>query len=272
MADTYLHGAYGNLGESITQRVTASATVPVYFGTAPVGLVRGYGDLDVVNVPVRISSLADARAKVGYSTDFGSFTLCEAIAAHFDSGADGVGPIYVVNVLDPAVHKSAAATEKAVSFVAGRAEVATDTAVIDTVAVKDSAGSTTYAEGTDYALDYNATAGKIVITAVEGGQIEDGEAKVTYTEMDPDAVDAEDVIGTVTTDGQYSGIQALALLFLLLGHRLDRRGQALHGRCQIIDLVHLFFRVRDPVVDPLVLVLHALYKFIMLLPAYVVFH
>lgn len=213
MADTYLHGAYGNLGESITQRVTASATVPVYFGTAPVGLVRGYGELDVVNVPVRISSLADARAKVGYSTDFGSFTLCEAIAAHFDSGADGVGPIYVVNVLDPAVHKSAAATEKAVSFVAGRAEVATDTAVVDTVAVKDSAGSTTYAEGTDYTLDYNATAGKIVLTAVEGGQIEDGEAKVTYTEMDPDAVDKDDVIGAVSSDGEYSGIQALALLW-----------------------------------------------------------
>ena len=209
----YKHGAYGVLDESIVQRVVESATVPVYFGTAPVGLVRGYSEMDVVNVPVRISSLADARAKVGYSTDFGSFTLCEAIAAHFDNGGDGVGPIYVVNVLDPAVHKASADAEKAVSFVSGRAEVATDTAVIDTVAVKDSTGATTYVEGTDYTLDYDAINGKIVITAVEGGDIEDGEAKVTYTEMDPDAVDAEDVIGTVTTDGQYSGIQALALLW-----------------------------------------------------------
>ena len=209
----YKHGAYGELSESIVQRVVESATVPVYFGTAPVGLVRGYSEMDVVNVPVRISSLADARAKVGYSTDFGGFTLCEAIAAHFDNGSDGVGPIYVVNVLDPAVHKASAATEKAVSFVAGRAEVATDTAVIDTVAVKDSTGTTTYVEGTDYELDYDAINGKLVIAAIEGGDIEDGEAKVTYTEMDPDAVDAEDVIGTVTTDGQYSGIQSLALLW-----------------------------------------------------------
>ena len=209
----YKHGAYGVLDESIVQRVVESATVPVYFGTAPVGLVRGYSEMDVVNVPVRISSLADARAKVGYSTDFGGFTLCEAIAAHFDNGGDGVGPIYVVNVLDPAVHKAGSDAEKAVSFVAGRAEVATDTAVIDTVAVKDSTGATTYVEGTDYTLDYDAINGKIVVTAVEGGDIADGEAKVTYTEMDPDAVDAEDVIGTVTTDGQYSGIQALALLW-----------------------------------------------------------
>lgn len=209
----YKHGAYGLLDDSVVQRVVESATVPVYFGTAPVGLVRGYSEMDVVNVPVRISSLADARAKVGYSTDFGSFTLCEAIAAHFDSGDEGVGPIYVVNVLDPAAHKAAFDAEKAVSFVAGRAEIATDTAILDTVAVKDSSGSATYAEGTDYALDYDAAAGKIVITAVEGGDIEDGAAKVTYSEMDPDAVDAEDVVGTVTSDGQYSGIQSLALLW-----------------------------------------------------------
>ena len=97
----YKHGAYGVLDESIVQRVVTSATVPVYFGTAPVGLVRGYKDADVVNVPVRISSLADARSKVGYSPDFGGFTLCEAIAAHFDNGGDGVGPIYVVNAWAP---------------------------------------------------------------------------------------------------------------------------------------------------------------------------
>lgn len=209
----YKHGAYGVLDESIVQRVVTSATVPVYFGTAPVGLVRGYSEMDVVNVPVRISSLADARAKVGYSTDFGSFTLCEAIAAHFDNGGDGVGPIYVVNVLDPATHKVSSATEKAVSFVAGRAEVATDTAVLDTVAVKDSTGSTTYVEGTDYALDYNVNTNTIVITATEGGSIDDGEAKVTYTEMDPSAVDADDIVGMVSSDGQYSGIAALPLIW-----------------------------------------------------------
>ena len=38
MAD-YLHGAYGHLDESVVQGTVASETVPVYFGTAPVGLV-----------------------------------------------------------------------------------------------------------------------------------------------------------------------------------------------------------------------------------------
>lgn len=209
----YKHGAYAALDASVVQQTVTSETVPVYFGTAPVGLVRGYADLDVVNAPVKISSLADARAKIGYSPDFGSYTLCEAVAAHFDADTDGVGPIYVVNVLDPAVHKKSAETTKEVSFTAGRCEVATDTAVLDTVAVKDSAGSATYVEGTDYTLDYNANSNTIVITAVEEGGISDGAAKVTYTEMDPSAVDADDVVGMVTSDGQYSGIEALALLY-----------------------------------------------------------
>lgn len=352
MAD-YLHGAYGHLGDSIVQRVVESATAPVYFGTAPVGLVRGYDEMDVVNAPVRISSLADARAKVGYSPDFESYTLCEAIAAHFDTDEDGVGPIYVVNVLDPATHKVASVTEKAVSFVAGRAEVATDTAILDTLeiarpavegteqaaavrgngpagaepdfdyaaaylaagvtfedgvigyeptgtvapelyhgdhayvgiafaapdgataceltigdgspvhvdlstdgdnayqgdpleyfafadaeggalapaswevrigwtggdadgtetACRVSRGTAAYVEGADYTLDYNVNTNTIVISAVEGGDIEDGEAKVTYTEMDPSAVDVDDIVGMVTSDGQYSGIAALPLLW-----------------------------------------------------------
>ena len=139
----YKHGAYAALDASVVQQTVASETVPVYFGTAPVGLVRGYAELDVVNSPVKISSLADARAKIGHSEDFGSYTLCEAVAAHFDTDVDGVGPIYVVNVLDPAVHKESTETTKEVVFVAGRAEIATDTAVLDTVKVKDSTRSTT---------------------------------------------------------------------------------------------------------------------------------
>lgn len=209
----YKHGAYAALDASVVQQTVASETVPVYFGTAPVGLVRGYAELDVVNSPVKISSLADARAKIGYSEDFGSYTLCEAVAAHFDTDVDGVGPIYVVNVLDPAVHKGSAETTKEVSFVAGRAEVATDTAVLDTVKVKDSTGATTYVEGTDYTLDYNANSNTVILGAIEGGDIEDGAAQVSYTEMDPGAVDADDIVGMVTSDGQYSGIEALALLY-----------------------------------------------------------
>ena len=135
MAD-YLHGAYAHLDESVVQQTVESATVPVYFGTAPVGLVRGYADTDVVNSPVKIGSLADARAKIGHCEDFASYTLCEAVAAHFDGSGDGVGPIYVVNVLDPDIHRKGGDTEIAVSLVNGRVSHATDSAILDTLRVE----------------------------------------------------------------------------------------------------------------------------------------
>ena len=339
MAD-YLHGAYGHLDASVVQGTVTSETVPVYFGTAPVGLVRGWEDMDAVNAPIKISSLADARAKIGHSEDFASFTLCEAVAAHYDAGVEGVGPIYVVNVLDPNVHRKPSPTSRTVAFANGRAQFATDTAILDTLRVERPAvegapqtshahkaieeamktsgvsykdglisyeptgtidqslvhdgvpyigivfdapegataatlylngkeqqeydltqdsefvtggcplqwfgfaqldGSprtptawevrlewtggdvpetacricrytTAYVEGTDYALDYNANNNSIVLTSLDG-RIADGQATVTYTEMDPAAVTADDVVGMVTSDGQYSGIEALALLY-----------------------------------------------------------
>lgn len=351
MAD-YLHGAYGHLDESVVQGTVASETVPVYFGTAPVGLVRGWEDMDAVNAPVKISSLADARAKIGHSEDFASYTLCEAVAAHFDAGVEGVGPIYVVNVLDPAVHKKASPTARTAVLTAGRASFATDTVILDTLRVERPAvegaaqdmevradgpagdepgfgyaaaykaagvtfsdgvityepagaiapelyhgdhayigiafpapegatacdltvgagspvhvdlstdgdncfagdpleyfafadaegaalapaswevrlawtggsadgtetacrvsrGTDAYVEGTDYTLDYNANTGSVVLSSIDG-RVPDGPVTVAYTEMDPAAVTADDVVGMATADGRYSGIAALQLLY-----------------------------------------------------------
>ena len=56
-----------------------------------------------------------------------------------------------------------------------------------------SRGTDAYVEGADYALDYNANAGAVVLSSIDG-RISDGAAKVTYTEMDPSAVDADDIV------------------------------------------------------------------------------
>ena len=42
MANEYLYGAYGKLGQTIARNAIQSGTVSVYVGTAPVNLVRGY--------------------------------------------------------------------------------------------------------------------------------------------------------------------------------------------------------------------------------------
>lgn len=209
----YKHGAYGYLGDSIVQQTVTSATVPVYIGTAPVGLVSGDAP---VNVPVKLESLTDAQTKVGYNSDFGDYTLCEAIAAHFDAhNEDGVGPIYVINVLDPSKHKESTATDVDVTFKSGVATFAAPDAILSTIVVKDSGGSTTYVEGADYTVEYTyqTTGDHVTITAVSDGDIEDGAAKVTYTAMDPTSVKASDVVGGLTSGGVYSGIASVALVY-----------------------------------------------------------
>ena len=73
----------------------------VYIGTAPVNQVEGGAKL--VNRPVLIKNIADARRMLGYSDDWAKYTLCEAMRAHFEK--NGVGPLVFISVLDPAVHK-----------------------------------------------------------------------------------------------------------------------------------------------------------------------
>lgn len=105
MANEYLYGAYGHIGETVAQSAVQAGTTPVYIGTAPVNLVRGFGEAGIINAPIKITSLVDAQKKIGYSSDWGTFTLCEAVYAHFNNTLGNIGPIYVINVLDPSAGK-----------------------------------------------------------------------------------------------------------------------------------------------------------------------
>ena len=58
---------------------------------------------------VLVNSYAEAVAAVGYSDDFESYTICQAISAAFQ--VIGCGPLVLINVLDPAKHTTAV-TEK----------------------------------------------------------------------------------------------------------------------------------------------------------------
>lgn len=114
---SYKHGVYseksaysGGFGKK------AIGTIPVYIGTAPIHQLNtaGAADFDYskyINKPMLINSLQDARKKIGYSTDFESFTLCEAVAAHFNNGVEAVGPIIVINIFNPANVESSNSTE-----------------------------------------------------------------------------------------------------------------------------------------------------------------
>lgn len=205
MADTYKHGAYADLGTSIAQSAIQAGTVAVYVGVAPVHLVKGYEEANVVNNPVKISNFTDAQKKMGYSDDWSNFTLCEPFAAHFDNGLQNIGPIYAINVLDPSVHKSNETVSKQVSFVNNVAEIKSDKAILDTIVIES------YTTGVDFTVDYNYTTGKIILTSINP-EIK-GQQNVTYYEVDLSKLNTSDIVGGKTAEGVYSGLKAIDLLY-----------------------------------------------------------
>ena len=201
----YKHGAYG---EITTSKVTAAKqgdVVAAYIGTAPINLIRGYADKDLINMPVKVANMSDAQNKLGYSDDWQTFTVCEAFAEHFDNTVGNVGPIYVINVLDPDAHKAAEATTKELTVRNRRAEFESSDIILDTFAIADKV------EGVDYALEYNFAKGTVIVKLLA----DDTASSLTcsYNTVDTSSVETADIIGQTTEDGKYTGLHALKLIY-----------------------------------------------------------
>ena len=200
----YKHGAYGEITASKVTDAQQGATVAAYIGTAPVNLIRGYAEKNLVNMPIKVANMSDTQNKLGYSADWAKFTLCEAFAEHFDNTVGNVGPIYVVNVLDPDAHKATEKTTKELSFSNQRAEFESSDIILDTFAIADKV------EGTDYELGYNYAKGTVVVKLL--GDAEDTALQCSYNTVDASKVTEADIIGQ-TKDGEYTGLHALQLIY-----------------------------------------------------------
>lgn len=111
----YQHGVAAQLAPSQPiPSPTGVGTIPVYVGTAP-----GRAEDPIINQPVLVSSLAQAKALLGYDEDWGKFTLCEAMAAHFDNPQGNVGPVVMINVFDPEKHAGEDAVPVAAADIIG---------------------------------------------------------------------------------------------------------------------------------------------------------
>ncbi|MBR5202383.1 MAG: phage tail sheath family protein [Clostridia bacterium] len=201
----YKHGAFSTLEASVAQNATQASTVAVYVGLAPVNLIRNYAEKEIINLPVKLSDFLNAQKTVGYTKNWTDFTLCEAIGAHLDNRLGAIGPIYVVNVLDPDKHRKSAPTTLNVAFTNGIAEFKSDTVILDTIALADKAIDV------DFTVAYNFTSGKVILTSIGETKL-DGQVEGTYYDVDPAAVTEDDIIGA-NVDGVYSGLQAVSLLY-----------------------------------------------------------
>lgn len=165
--------------------------------TAVIGLVGTAAD-GPVNAPVVVSGPDEAEAQFGAFLEGG--TIRPALKAIWDKG---LCPVVVVNVLDPATHKTDVA---AADFALGTAGVAALAhGHVSAVVVKDQAGDTTYVEDTDYTLD--AVAG--TVTRISGGAIAaEATVSIAYSYLDTSKVLSTDIIGTVNGSGDRTGAQA----------------------------------------------------------------
>lgn len=196
----YLHGAYGVIHAEPNRSAANGRGAVVYIGTAPVHTVAGGGSN--VNKPVLVRSINEARKYFGYSDNWDDYTLCEAMKVHLEDR--GVGPLVLINVLDPATHKAEEATSAQLTPVNGRVTIANAESVIfDTVRVT---GKTA---GTDYVAAYDYKKKVITLTELTSGALGTTALTVTYNTVTPAAVTSAAVIGASDGNGLNTGLYAI---------------------------------------------------------------
>lgn len=179
-------GVYAKREETkVSSPNVAEVGIPFFVGAAPAHLA---GEPAAAGTPVLCTSWDEAVAKLGYSEDWESYPLCEAMYSHFQ--LYGCQPAIFLNVLDPSADGlSEAVEETALAVTDHRAVLAAET-LPDGLTVKS--GESELAAGTDY-LAYYADAGLTVELLADGGYYELETLSVTGRKVCPGAVAAEDI-------------------------------------------------------------------------------
>lgn len=184
----YLHGVYPKTADTEMNEDSTVAFAQVVIGTAPVHWLDNPSA--AVNTPILCENLTDCKNKIGYSTDFEKYTLCQSIFASCILFV--VAPIVFINVLDPAKHKKAA-EEKTYTIKDNSVTIADDVIVSSLTITKNDEKMDKESYVTEW-VD-----GKLVINFVDE---QTGEVTIGYDVIDPSAVTKNDIIGAYnpTTD------------------------------------------------------------------------
>lgn len=209
---TYRHGVYvTEQATSMVAPLNGTAGLRVVVGTAPVHLLDD--PAAAVNTPILAYTYKEAAAAVGYSDDFGKYTLCEAIAASFQ--VVGVAPLVMINVLDPKKH-TADMAETTVKVEDGVATLEKDGVLLSALVVMN--GETKLEADVDYTAAYNSD-GTVSIVLLEDGQGEGAEnLTVSGKVLDAGAVTAADIVGGVdAATGAETGLEVIRQVYPKLG-------------------------------------------------------
>lgn len=201
MPATFLHGVETvpmSAGPRPVQQVRTG--IIGLIGTAPIHRVA---NPPALHTPTLIASDLDAP-KFGPKT--AGYSIPGALASIFKSA----GPVVVINVFDPATHKTAVASAS-IPIVNGKIVLPKGDLLLLGVKTSDDAACVV---DVDYTVDMLTG----IITVKTGGNLSAAaSAKVGYTYADPSLVTKDDIIGTVTAGGVRQGAQAFLNSKSLLG-------------------------------------------------------
>ncbi|KYD24614.1 phage tail sheath family protein [Parageobacillus toebii] len=206
----YRHGiSISERSTSVKSPVQVLSALTVAVGTAPIHLAT---ETVSINKPVLAMSFDEAVRKLGYSSNYSNFTLCEVMDTHFK--LYNVSPVVFINVLDPSKHKTDV-TNQSISVQNKKAIINQEGVLLNTLAVKLTSGGNNLAKDIDYTATYDDT-GKVVISAVDGGAISASTTSlvVSYSYLDPSKVTDSDIIGGYdASTGKSTGLELLNSVF-----------------------------------------------------------
>lgn len=165
-------------GVRATEQKTATSPLTAQTGTLVVGTAPVHQVGGAVNKVVKLTSLAEAKAALGWSEDFGKYTLCEAVETFFE--LYGVAPLLAVNVLDPSKKLGEEKTDEVCAVKNGQVKLSGDV-YPESITVKKE--DTALIKGMDYDVMYSE--GVCIIEALSDGAIDSDttELKVSYKEV-----------------------------------------------------------------------------------------
>jgi len=201
----YKHGSFAEMQATKDFVSSVIGTTPVYIGILPVHQLMDFSNK--VNTPILVNSFSDAVMKCGWNdSNWANFDLCEAIYAHFKNSIQPIGPIILVNVLDPATKKATAKTA-VVTITNGVGEIANDKVILKTCAIASKV------LGTDFSVEYSTDGSKVIVKAITTLA---ASVTVTFDEVTPSTLVAADIIGgTNSTTGAKTGISCVDLVYIM---------------------------------------------------------
>lgn len=198
------HGVYvSQKGTSVGTPVVAECGIPFFVGTAP---VQSAATPAKAGVPVICTSREEAVAKLGYSDNWGGYTLGEAIDSHFEKY--GCQPAIFCNILD--IAKTTAVGAADLDVADHKVMLPIDALNDNTLVVKPAGGAgDAYIKDTDYAAYYD---GEVLVIEVmaDGAAYDATKLNVAYKKVSTDL--------TAITDATVAaGIGSIDMCMVMMG-------------------------------------------------------